>query len=162
MSTFEIPDDHVARRIAVDVAMIRMLRGQPHVGLIRRKNEPHVGKLALPGGRQKPEDRDALDAACREVKEETGVEVDRKELDLLEFLDASGRDPRPGVPHVSVVFWAIINDERGEAPQAGDDADSFEWFPLRDATEDIMAFDHFLAIAKIRQRLSLCCHGCCT
>jgi len=160
MSTFEIPDDHVARRIAADVVMIDVWQGEPYVTLIRRRDNPD--KLALPGGHQKPEDATVLETAQRELLEETLVNLEQGELQLLDFLDVSGRDTRPGLPRVSVVFMAVIDHERAMTATPGDDASAVKRHRLKDVTEDMMAFDHFLVIAKIQQELSLCCHGCCT
>ena len=42
-----------------------------------RDGDPWSGQLALPGGRPEPSDRDALDTALRECREEAGLELSR-------------------------------------------------------------------------------------
>lgn len=42
-----------------------------------RAGDPWSGQLALPGGRQEPDDADLLHTAIRETAEETGVQLDR-------------------------------------------------------------------------------------
>lgn len=37
----------------------------------------HAGEVSLPGGKHEWEDRDGLDAACRELAEETGIMISR-------------------------------------------------------------------------------------
>ena len=37
----------------------------------------HAGEVSLPGGKHERDDRDGLDAACRELAEETGIKVSR-------------------------------------------------------------------------------------
>ena len=61
--------------------------------LLRRKNPPNKGRWALPGGLVEIAE-DTAEAALREVKEETGLEVEIEELlDVVSDIhrDASGR-----------------------------------------------------------------------
>ena len=102
--------------------------------LIQRKNEPFQGLWALPGGFMDM-DETIEECACRELKEETGLEV--SELQQLHTFSAPGRDPRGRT--VSVVFVGIV-ERRGFQPQAGDDAALARWFAADQLPR--LAFDH--------------------
>lgn len=105
------------------------------VVLIRRQNPP-LG-WALPGGFVDEGER--LDvAAVREVKEETGLEVELVEQ-FFTYSDPS-RDPRRHT--LSTVF---IGRARGE-PQGADDAAEARAFPV-DALPRELCFDHGTILA---------------
>jgi len=56
-----------------------------HVVLVRNKNSPHPRKeyWKLPGGSIDATDEDVISAAIREVREETGILLERVELELV-------------------------------------------------------------------------------
>jgi ADP-ribose pyrophosphatase YjhB (NUDIX family) len=113
--------------LAVDC--IILLNGK--VLLIHRRNPPHG--WALPGGFVEYGET-VEDAVRREMKEETGLDLD----DLRQFRVYSdpARDARGHV--VSVVFTA-----RGVGkPEAGDDADRYRLVDLNDIHESELVFDH--------------------
>lgn len=120
------------------------LEKQPRVLLIRRGNPPFAGMYALPGGFVDPEEC-ALDAARRELLEETGIEAG----ELVEFttLEQPGRDPRGRT--VTVVYLTVMKEV---PPTAGDDAEEAGWFPLHALPP--LAFDHQLAMDLLRERLT--------
>lgn len=100
------------------------------VVLVRRRFEP-IG-WALPGGFVDPGEK-VGDAAVREAKEETGLDVTLGEL--LHVYSDPARDPRR--PTLSVVFTATATGQI----VAGDDAGEAAWFPL-DALPSPIVFDH--------------------
>ncbi len=123
-------------RLTVD-AVIRRVDGS--VLLIRRGHEPFAGAWALPGGFV--EIGESCEAACcREVAEETGLEVtvDR----LLTVLSEPGRDPRGHV--VSVVYLCTVT---GGRLAAGDDAAAAAW--VADWRHVDLAFDHAVVLAGL-------------
>ncbi|HEX8470077.1 MAG TPA: NUDIX hydrolase [Brevundimonas sp.] len=89
------------------------LRGN-EVLLIRRGKPPRQGEWSLPGGRIEPGER-AVDAALRELREETGVEAEI--VGLLDVVD--GFFPEAGLHYVLIDYVATWCS--GE-PVAGDDA----------------------------------------
>ena len=98
--------------------------------LVRRKNPP-VG-WALPGGFV--DEGETLHAACvREVKEETGLEVDLSEQ-FFTYSDPA-RDPRKHTLSTVYIGWA-----EGE-PQGSDDAAEARAFSV-DALPRELCFDH--------------------
>jgi 8-oxo-dGTP diphosphatase len=89
------------------------LRGDS-VLLIRRGTPPRQGEWSLPGGRIEPGER-AVDAALRELREETGVEAEI--TGLIDVVD--GLFPEAGRHYVLIDYAARwVSGE----PVAGDDA----------------------------------------
>ena len=82
--------------------------------LIRRGTPPRQGEWSLPGGRIEPGER-AVDAALRELREETGVEAEI--TGLIDVVD--GLFPEAGRHYVLIDYAARWLS--GE-PVAGDDA----------------------------------------
>ena len=111
--------------------------GAGRVLLIRRKNEPYRGSLALPGGFV--DIGESVEAACRrELLEETGLEAG--DLRLVGVYSDPARDPRGHV--CSVVFITRIDDQ--SQARAGDDAAAVEW--VADPGLQELAFDHGLIL----------------
>jgi 8-oxo-dGTP diphosphatase len=129
--------------VTVDVALVTQEK-TPRVLLIRRKADPFAGKWALPGGFVDEKER-LIDAARRELKEETGLE--QADLEQLYTFGDPGRDPRGWT--VSVVYLGRVRP--GLNPTAGDDAAEVGWFPL-DAPPPL-AFDHTEILARVRDRI---------
>ena len=89
------------------------LRGE-EVLLIRRGRPPKQGEWSLPGGRIEAGER-AIDAALRELHEETGVEAEI--TGLVDVVD--GLFPEAGRHYVLIDYAARW---RSGEPVAGDDA----------------------------------------
>lgn len=93
--------------------------------LIRRGTPPRMGEWSLPGGRIEPGER-AIDAALRELREETGVVASI--LSLIDVVD--GIFPEAGRHYVLIDYVAQWTD--GE-PVAGDDAAEALFMPMEAA-----------------------------
>lgn len=106
--------------------------------MVRRKNEPFKGLLALPGGFIN-EGETAEDAARREALEETSLEIEP--IEILGVYSDPKRDPRKHV--MSVVFVGIVT---GGTERAGDDAREIEWVDLATIESPKIAFDHMKMI----------------
>lgn len=126
--TYEYP--HMA--VTVD-AVVFWADHAPKVLLIKRAKPPYEGCWAIPGGFAEMTET-LIEAASRELQEETGVEgVD---LRFLHYFDAPDRDPRERT--LSLAFWGVIKDM--PLAQAADDAAELAWHPLDSLPE--LAFDH--------------------
>lgn len=141
--TYEFPRPSVT----VDLVVIAATAGAPRVLLIRRAREPFAGRWALPGGFLDMHE-ELEEAARRELREETGVEVGPV-VEVGAF-GAIGRDPRGRT--LSVAFLAV---HTGELPPAegGDDAAEARWHALRRLPP--LAFDHAEIVRRARDELAV-------
>jgi ADP-ribose pyrophosphatase YjhB (NUDIX family) len=105
--------------------------------MVRRRYPPRAGKWCLPAGfieqAESPEE-----SAVREVKEESGLDV---EITGLFDSWASGEDPR--TPVVSIAFTARV---KGGVLSPGDDADDAAFFDGSSLPTDIAFTTHRRAI----------------
>ena len=121
---------------AVGVVCLR----EDKVLLIRRGTPPRLGEWSLPGGRIEPGER-AMDAAMRELREETGVKA--KVLGIIDVVD--GLFPEMGRHYVLIDYLAIWAE--GE-PVAGDDAAEAGFFPI-DTAIDMVGWDETRRIIRV-------------
>lgn len=121
--------------IAVTVdAVIICQKEEPLLLLVQRKNEPHKGKWALPGGFLE-EEEDLEEGAIRELREETNLDI--KKLKQIGAFGEPGRDPRGR--NISIAFLGIVDYE--EQVKGGDDAADARWFGFSELPD--LAFDHY-------------------
>lgn len=124
------------------VDAVILLKNKKDLVLIRRKNSPFKGELALPGGFV--DVGETVENACiREAKEETNINV--KLIKLIGVFSDPNRDPRGH--NVSVAFLCEPMTEN-EKPKALDDALSLEIVPLPRVPSLKLAFDHKQIIKK--------------
>ncbi|MFD8974345.1 NUDIX domain-containing protein [Streptomyces sp. NPDC059593] len=126
--------------LTVDLVILTLRESRLHVLLVERGEEPFQGALALPGGFLNHDDEEILDAAHRELSEETALTSGWVHLEQLAVYGGPGRDPRGRV--VSVAHLAIAPGLPD--PVAGTDATEAAWIPA-DAVlsgEAALAFDH--------------------
>ncbi len=134
--------------VTVDIVVFTLEQGVLQVALIERGEDPYKGQLALPGGFIRP-DETLLEAAARELREETNLKV----ADPLEQFGAYGdpdRDSRMRI--VSIAFWAIVPGLPD--PVGGSDAADARLVPVEDAlsTPQTLAFDHHQILQDALER----------
>ena len=117
--------------VTVDILIINDTTEE--ILLIKRLNEPFKDYWALPGGFV-DENEDLEEAAHRELKEETNLEVE--DLYQLGAFGAPGRDPRGRM--ISIAYLGYSSDV--ENAKAMDDAKELKWFKINDLPK--LASDH--------------------
>lgn len=140
--TYEYPRPSVT----ADCVIFRRDAEGLSVLLIERANDPFKGCWAFPGGFMEI-DESSEACAKRELKEETGLEVD--DMKLVGAFTEVDRDPRGRT--ISLAYYAIL-EKAGTEVKGTDDAAQARWFPLDSVPE--LAFDHDtilrMALDKIR------------
>lgn len=118
--------------------------------LIKRKNEPFKDRWAIPGGFVE-NDESLEEAVCRELKEETGVEIGY--LEQLFTFGKPDRDPRHRI--VSVAYFGLVRPETYKI-SASSDAKEVGWFDINKLPR--LAFDHKeileVAIKRLRAKIT--------
>jgi len=159
------------RNPSVDNVIAREFNGMWQVLLIKRKGPVEKDKWALPGGfvdsnarrgdAWKYDKESYLEAATRELKEETGLELcEQAPIELQTRCGKSkSRDPRD-----SQYSWSeshpyafkLRGSLAGE-PTAGDDAADARWHNLKDVLKPTYecAFDHIDIIKEAIEKLGI-------
>ena len=150
------PGEYPSVALTVDLVVFAVLGNTLHAALIRRGGHPFKGDLALPGGFV-GQSEDALEAAWRELEEETGLDLAAHcaHVEQLATYSSPTRDPRMRV--VSVAHLALLATDGRTLPElrSGSDASAAQWRPAHDvlATEGL-AFDHRDILADALERLA--------
>ncbi|CAM4197906.1 NUDIX domain-containing protein [Listeria ivanovii] len=146
---FRTPDGYTSDMVLTTIKELNQIPTL-HILLIKRaatnaEGKPNIegGKWAVPGGFVE-ENESADQAAKRELEEETGL----TNIPLTAFgvFDKPGRDPRGWI--ISRCFYAIVPSEALEKRVAGDDAADIGLFPMTEALELPLAFDHLEILKK--------------
>jgi 8-oxo-dGTP diphosphatase len=132
------PRDYPAVGVTVDVVALTIRDDRLCVLLVERDAPPYEGLWSLPGGFLKQQTDDGepfaetlVEAAGRELAEETGLDAERLgrvHLEQLGTYGDPGRDPRMRVVSVAYLgFGPQMPD-----PEPGSDARSADWVPVAD------------------------------
>ena len=113
--------------------------------LIKRKNDPFKDCWALPGGFVDYGET-TEDAAVREAKEETSIDVELERL--FNVYSDPARDPRRHT--VSIVYLAHGNFDDAKADDDAKDIDIFSFDVLE---EKKLAFDHETILRDVKEHL---------
>jgi len=165
-----LPDFPSNFHVAVDVVALTINKGALQVAVVQRRGakscifsavDGYVRDVArtrhdyaLPGGHVHWESENLVDAARRELFEETSIDVSADDLVQLGAYGDVGRDPRPGRT-ISVAFVAF--HPLFSSPFAGSDAASAKFMDVVDvlARPNRLEFDHERilrdAIARVRE-----------
>lgn len=122
-----------------------------HILLVRRGARPGLGQLALPGGFIRPNET-ALDAAVRELREETRLKVPepvlRGSLTAKDQFDDPHRSTR-GRTFTSAFRFDLRAETDLPKVKGGDDAEDAFWLPLGRLRSEEMFEDHFYIVQKM-------------
>ncbi|TWR29933.1 NUDIX hydrolase [Mucilaginibacter pallidiroseus] len=113
--------------------------------LIKRKVAPFKDSWALPGGLV-GDDESLEDAIQRELKEETGVNINY--LEQLYSFGKPNRDPRNRV--ISITYYGLVRPDEFEI-KADTDAAEVAWFNSKKLPQ--LAFDHREILTAAHERL---------
>ncbi len=116
--------------------------------LIKRKNNPFKGEWAIPGGFVEYGER-VENAAIREIKEETGIDLKLTDLELFDIYSKKNRDPRGHT--VTIVYLALGNIKN---MRADSDAEEIKSYFHGDISSLKIAFDHRKILADIFEVIS--------
>jgi 8-oxo-dGTP diphosphatase len=122
--------------LTLDLAILTVRDELLQVLVIERGHTPYQGQTALPGGFLRA-DEDLLNAAHRELAEETSLDGTALHLEQLATYGTPDRDPRGRV--VTVAYLAIAPGL--PMPTAGTDARAARWAPV-EKVRGTLAFDH--------------------
>lgn len=164
------PDFPTYFHVAVDVVALTIKRNLLQVAVVQRKGpqscilDPKTGIVrevqrepfdyALPGGHVEWQGESLVEAACRELFEETSIEVRPEDLVQIGAYGNVGRDPRPGRT-VSIAYVAFSPDFA--SPFAGSDAANAKFIDVVEVLADPnrLEFDHNQmirdAISRVRE-----------
>lgn len=138
------PKKYAPVSFTADIVILTIRNGELCVLLVKRGGHPYRGHWALPGGFVNA-DENSDEAAWRELKEETGLDVQQTWLEQLKTYSEPNRDPRMRV--ITTAYLALLPNAGN--PVGGDDAVEAHFFPVRDilSPEDgeetiPLAFDH--------------------
>ncbi|WP_390911841.1 NUDIX domain-containing protein [Pseudosulfitobacter sp. SM2401] len=134
------------------VAALAVVLREGHVLLVKRKNEPDAGLWGFPGGHVELGET-GLDAAARELHEETGVIA--TSIAYLTNLDIITHDPDGGIAFHFLLAAVLCNYQSG-TPRAMDDAQDADWIRVQDVESKSIALsqnvDDVLRLALAYQR----------
>jgi 8-oxo-dGTP diphosphatase len=114
--------------VGVGAIVVRSSRGSHEVLLVRRRYPPFAGYWSFPGGHVEPGEP-ILEAARRELLEETGVEAEPVGVVHIHELVAQNSG---SLKHY-IILDVLMKYVSGE-PRPGSDADAAEFVPLDEAT----------------------------
>lgn len=104
-----------------------------------RPDDPWSGHMAFPGGRLEVGDDSPRTAACRETREEVGLELSRAEY-LGHLCDLTGRSGAPRPMIVSAHAFHLAEDQ-ALALDLGEVRSAF-WFPLAELPSEARRTTH--------------------
>lgn len=130
------------------VGAIAVVCHQDRVVLVQRGKAPSVGMWGFPGGHVELGET-ALDAAARELLEETGVTA--RPLDYLTNIDVILRDDNGHIER-QYLLAAVLCEYQDGTPVPADDAEQARWLAVEDlATCGLPLLNQVVEVAKLAQ-----------
>ena len=158
---FHVAVDVVALTIKRNLLQVAVVQREGSLSCILDRKSGYVQEVprepfdyALPGGHVKLNGENLIQAACRELFEETSIRVNPEDLVQIGAYGDIGRDPRPGRT-VSIAFVAFSPDFA--SPFAGSDAANAKFMDVVEVLADPnrLEFDHNQiirdAISRVRE-----------
>ena len=131
--------DHLPRRVCPACGRIHWRNAKPCAGalvvrngkvlLVRRAVEPFLGYWDIPGGFCEADEHPA-ETAIREVREETGLEIELTGLLGLWLDEYAAVGPTEGEGDATLTIYYLARP-LSRSLRAGDDADGLAWFAPR-------------------------------
>lgn len=121
-----------------------VVRRAGRVLLVRRARPPRLGEWAIPGGAQHLGET-VFEAAVREVREETGLDV--RPAGIVTAVDSISRDPQGRVRFHYTLIEVAADSPAGD-PVAADDVDAVRWATPEEA-ESLLAWPETLRVIRL-------------
>lgn len=132
----------------VDSALFTVIGNSLKVLMVKRANEPFLGRWGLPGGFVDVDIDDSTDlTALRKLKEKTSVAP--QYLEQLRTFSGINRDPRGF--SVTLVYFALVAEQ--DVSSHIDTVEDAQWVDIKQIADLSVAFDHKHIIEQAKERL---------
>ena len=132
----------------VDSVLFTVINDSLKVLMVKRANDPFLGRWGLPGGFVDVDIDDSTDmTALRKLKEKTSVAP--QYLEQLQTFSGINRDPRGF--SVTLVYFALIAEQ--DVSSHIDTVEDAQWIDIREIEDLAVAFDHKQIIEHAKERL---------
>lgn len=144
-----LPGPAPQRPVLGAIAVVcRLIGGRDHVILVQRGKAPNAGWWGFPGGHVELGET-ALEAATRELLEETGVRA--QPVEYLTNVDVIARD-EAGAARQQYLLCVVLCDYLEGTPSPEDDAEQAEWIPVAEiATRGLPLLEQVAEVALAAQ-----------
>jgi len=116
-------------------------RDEVLLGLRKKDSDAFPDHWSLPGGYLNVGTETVPQAATRETKEETSLNIHENRWGMFFVDDKIGSDPRY-VQVINLCYWADVTDEEYNSVVASDDLQEVKWVKVDDALEIDLPFNH--------------------
>ncbi|HEV8014903.1 MAG TPA: NUDIX hydrolase [Stellaceae bacterium] len=139
-----ISRDYPNRPFAAALAICRKRDGKMLLAQRAKGPSTAIGRWGFPGGMHEVGEN-ILEAARRELKEETGI--DAKPVRVIDAFDVIGKDPDGRVRAHYVLICVVLDWEKGEG-QPIEDASAVGWYTAEEALQKLELLPDTLRLMK--------------